>query len=206
MYSPFAEEFSNTRQKPWPCVVEFLRGHSNPPQTLLEAGCGNGRNLLYAKSQGYITEGFDICPEFVKICNERGLTVCDGSILNPITANRYDKILCIAVIHHLKTEDDRLEALSNLYQALKPGGNLLMTVWSYEDKHEGMVAKFPKLFDRGDNTVMWKSKTPRYYFVYDRDMLLKFLDRFLLYNPGASLGYYWEEQNWCVIIDKPQNM
>lgn len=210
MYSPFSEEFSNMRQKPLRCVVEFLHSHASddgqaiqPAQTLLEAGCGNGHNLIYAKSLGYNTEGFDICPEFVKICNDRGLTVCDGSILTPITNNRYDKILCISVIHNLKTEDERLEALSNLYQALKPGGSLLVSVWSYEEKYESMVARFPKTFSRGDNTVMWKSKSPRYYFVYDRNMLLKFLDIFQLYNSDASVGFYWEEQNWRILIDKP---
>lgn len=200
MYSTFASEFSNTRYKAWPCVVNFLQPiQPTHPQTLLEAGCGNGRNLLLAKAQGYITEGFDICPEFVDICTSRGLSVYQSSITTPLQKT-YDKIICIAVLHHLTTEEDRLQALSNMYNALNPGGELLVTVWSYETEYNTIKAKCPKAFTKGDNTVMWKETSPRFYYIYDHEMLSVFLDNFHKQHPNSSIQTEWEEQNWCVRI------
>jgi SAM-dependent methyltransferase len=205
MYSQFASEFSNTRYKPWPCVVRFLQPTQlTHPQTLLEAGCGNGRNLLLAKAQGYITEGFDICPEFVDICKSRGLDVYQSSITTSLKKT-YDKIICIAVVHHLTTEEDRLQALSNIYNALNPDGELLVTMWSYETEYSHIKAKCPKTFTKGGNTVMWKATSARFYYIYDYEMLQIFLENFHKQHPDSTVQTDWEEQNWCVRIIRPAN-
>jgi SAM-dependent methyltransferase len=199
MYSKFAHEFSKTRTHPWRCVETFLAAH--PPSTLLDAGCGNGRNLFAAQAAGYDAEGFDICPEFVEICRNRGLTANIGNIESSIIKS-YDYILCIAVLHHLRTNEARQTALQRLYEALNPGGTLLLTVWSYE--FEG--ARFPKHFAIGDNIVLWKSQhhdkmsSDRYYYIYDRVHLDTFLDEFRSKNSKASIRIDWEEQNWIITI------
>lgn len=204
MYSKFAHEFSKTRTRPWRCVETFLAHH--PPASLLDAGCGNGRNLDAAVEAGYDGEGFDICPEFVEICRSRGLTAHVGNIESPTTnpiSKRYTYILCIAMLHHLQTASARMFALQRMYDGLNPGGSLLMTVWSYES--EG--ARFPKRFTRGDNIVPWKSlhnetPTDRYYYIYDRADLDAFLDEFISKNSNASIRVDWEEQNWIIEICK----
>lgn len=210
MYSKFAHEFSKTRTKPWRCVEMYLsdniKSRSGPAKqpTLLDAGCGNGRNLAAALEAGYEAKGFDICPEFVELCKLRGFNVSVGSIESSIDGT-YDSILCIAVLHHLQTEDARQYALQNLYEALNPGGSLLVTVWSYES--EG--ARYPKSFHIGDNIVPWKSlygkgTSDRYYYIYDKSTLDSFLDLFKRHNPDASVHLTWEEQNWIFEIKKPQ--
>ena len=201
MYSKFAHEFSKTRTRPWRCVETFLA--SRPASTLLEAGCGNGRNMIAACLAGFNVEGFDICPEFIDICRARKLDVFVGDIecpTNPISKT-YDNVLCIAMLHHLRTGEARQRALQRLFDALNPGGGLLFTVWSYES--EG--ARFPKKFIAGDNIVPWKSLRDgdvpdRYYYIYDRMHLDVFLETFRTANPSAHIEVSWEEQNWNVQI------
>lgn len=203
MYSNFAHEFSKTRTRPWRCVETFLAHH--PPSTLLDAGCGNGRNLIAAVDAGYDAEGFDICPEFVEICRSRSLKAALGnieSVTNPITKS-YDYIICIAMLHHLQTHKSRMIALQRMYEALNPGGSLLVTVWSYES--DG--ARFPKAFVIGDNVVPWKSlhtteSSDRYYYIYNRANLDAFLSEFKSKYSDATVRVDWEEQNWIIEICK----
>jgi SAM-dependent methyltransferase len=202
MYSSFATEFSNTRIRPWPCVERFL---SILPAgcSVLDAGCGNGRNLQAAVDAGYPAAGFDICPEFITMCRTKGL---DVSIKNIETSNEstYDAILCIAVLHHLQTHESRLQALKQLYEALNHGGSMLLTLWSFET--DG--AKYPREFCIGDNYVPWKSQhsdvvNDRYYYIYDRTHLDMFLSAFQCLYPDAYIDISWEEQNWNIYIYKP---
>ncbi len=206
MYSKIAYEFSKTRTRPWRCVETFLTSH--PKSTLLDAGCGNGRNLAAANCAGFDAEGFDVCPEFVNICRVRKLNAYVGNIESPISpiTKTYDNILCIAMLHHLRTNEARQLALQRMYDGLNPGGSLLLTVWSYES--EG--ARFPKRFQVGDNIVPWKSlkdgtsQADRYYYIYDRPHLDVFLETFQMSNPSACVEVTWEEQNWNVEIKKPE--
>lgn len=206
MYSNIAYEFSKTRTRPWRCVETFLALRT--PSTLLDAGCGNGRNLAAADLAGFEAEGFDVCPEFVQICRARKLNAFVGDIdapENPISKT-YDTVICIAMLHHLRTDESRTLALQRLFDALNPGGSLLFTVWSFES--EG--ARFPKQFAVGDTIVPWKSlqdgasKADRYYYIYDRRHLDSFLETFRAANLYATVDVSWEEQNWIVEIKKPK--
>ena len=197
MYDEIAQEFSKTRGYVWPCVKRFLNENRSKNSKVLEAGCGNGRNLIYAKDLGYSSvEGFDICPNLVDICQSRGLDVRLGNILEPIE-NKYDIILSIAVIHHLDTDEKRRQAIQLLIDAMKPGASLILTFWSYE-KGE---SKIQKDFVLGDNIVPWKTRdgmsvvSNRYYYVYNEELLRKMLGHF-----SIQYEIYWEEQNWIVII------
>ena len=204
MYSAIASEFSTTRVKPWPCVERFLT--DAPIGSLLDAGCGNGRNMLYANQLGFQSVGCDECEEFVAICKDRGLNVYQQRVESPIEGV-YDRILCIAVLHHIQSDKARHDALCGLYSALAPGGAMLFTVWSFEiESASSGVARYPRSFLIGDNIVPWKSGNKpidRYYFIYDRATLDEFLVLFRCVFPQSRVQVDWEEQNWNVTIWKP---
>ena len=45
VYDTIAEEFDNTRYRPWTCVEEFL--NKVPENSVIgDIGCGNGKNML----------------------------------------------------------------------------------------------------------------------------------------------------------------
>ena len=198
IYTQIAKRFDITRAYVWPCVKRFLEMFLlNSNTSVFESGCGNGRNLIYAKELGYmVVEGMDICPEFVEICAKKNLDVYSGDILEPMN-KKYDVILSVAVIHHLDTETKRLAAIRNLIDGLLPGGVLFITVWSFEK--EGSI--FQREFQLGDNIVPWKSRKTRtilenrYYYIYNKETL-----EMTLRQLSVPYTLDWEEQNWIVMI------
>jgi SAM-dependent methyltransferase len=133
VYNNIAKEFSNSRYRVWSGVKKFL--DLLPINTTNgDIGCGNGKNMMYRTDIQFI--GYDISDELIKICLERNLNVHKGNILNlPITDNYFDNTISIAVIHHLEKQEDRIKALSELLRITKPGGKILVYVWSFlQDK------------------------------------------------------------------------
>jgi 2-polyprenyl-3-methyl-5-hydroxy-6-metoxy-1,4-benzoquinol methylase len=203
MYSLIAHEFDKTRYKIWPVVRRFLEEKGGEGFSVYEFGCGNGKNLLYAKELGMIVSGSDVCEELVIVCQEKGL--CEVSVFDlcskDIVCGSYDMVLCIAVLHHLKTHEERLEACLRCIQTCKVGGSVLLTVWS----HETHDAKRPKKFTVGDNIVPWKKKdgsyVDRFYYIYTHDEIINFME-LVVASSNNSIKYSieWEEQNWCIHI------
>jgi len=200
LYSNIINEFDRTRGYVWPCLKKFISSIPNKNElSIYEAGCGNGRNLVYAINAGFSSvSGTDICPEFVKICNDKNLDVSTANILDPFD-KKYDIILSVAVIHHLDTEEKRIKAITNLINGLKEYGILFLTFWSYE-VGDSIVKKKLEL---GDNFVPWRSKRTkqilenRYYYIYNRENLINTLNKL-----DIDYTIEWEEQNWIVIIKK----
>lgn len=205
-YANIAGAFDKTRAYVWPCVRRFLDERANFGGSLLEAGCGNGRNLILARQLHFTpVVGFDICPELVDLSTKKGLDIYKADILEPIQGS-WDICLCIAVIHHLDTEEKRCRAIQNLYNCLNPGGELLITVWSYEKDHiddQNRKSTMQKDFQLGDNWVPWRTKdgkdiiNNRFYYIYNKDRLCQTLD-----SCGFTYQLEWEEQNWIVRIKK----
>ena len=118
----------------------------------------------YDKNQVY---GIDACPEFIEICNRRGYQVLQANMCNiPFPDNYFDHLLCIASFHHLSTEKRRLEALREMHRVLKPGGTMLLSVWSIRQP-----AKSKQQFTKyGDTMVSWNKfgeTYERYYYIFE---------------------------------------
>ena len=48
----------------------------------------------------------------------------------------FDYAICIAVLHHLSTQERRVSALKEMQRILRPGGRALVTVWAKEQKYK----------------------------------------------------------------------
>jgi SAM-dependent methyltransferase len=204
-YELRANEFSKTRGYVWPCVKNYLHKNAAQNNTLIELGCGNGKNLKYAISNGYNidnTIGIDNSNSLINICNQIGLNVILGDICNIDFINtQFDNVLCIAVLHHLSTDKNRQTALHNLYKLCKKGGSILITVWSYECEWNENVSHYKRKFIPGDNIIYWKHQDERYYYIYTHEILITFIE-----NAKKELHFEytleWEEQNWVITIFK----
>ena len=98
-------------------------------------GCGNGKYL--GVNPCVSTIGSDICPELVSIARTRGHEVAVFDCLNlPYRSNVFDAAICIAVVHHLSTEERRLAALRELARIVRPGGMTLVYVWAMEQERK----------------------------------------------------------------------
>ena len=127
VYEKIAPHFNSTRVYKWSWVNEFLE-NLDKNSLVYDIGCGNGRNMNF-KNLNFI--GIDNCENFVKICNEKKLNVVTSNITEiPFKSDTADAILCIAVFHHLSTNENRLKALLELKRVVKSGGKILLSVWS----------------------------------------------------------------------------
>lgn len=194
VYNHIAKEFDSTRYRPWSCVEEFL---DNVPEKSVigDIGCGNGKNMLYRPD--CYNYGCDFSSELVKICLDKNLNVIEGDILNiPFEDNQFDYTICIAVLHHLSTEDKRKKAIDELKRVTKQGGKILILVWAYEQESNSR-----RKFTKQENFVDWKDKKgnllgKRYYYVFKKNELETLVD-----NPNVIQKSFYEKSNWGIIIN-----
>jgi SAM-dependent methyltransferase len=152
----------------------------------------------------------DNSPQLVDICREKNLDVHLGSILAiPFASNSFDYTLCIAVIHHLSTADRRMSAINELIRITKPGGQILITVWSSEAQKGGcyrlkrLSESQPVMTLQQDRLVEWVGYSgqtcQRYYHFFIHKELDTLCETF---SEIEIVRSYEEYGNYCVILRK----
>ena len=154
---------------------QILRGNIAPGMTVLDAGCGYGRNLVHLLREG--------CPVFAidedagAIDHVRKLAASLGAHLPdenfqvsqldaiPFPDGLADVILSSAVLHFARDEDHFRAMLSELWRVLKPGGLLFCRLGSRIGMDFERIG--PNIFITGDG-ARW--------FLVDEEMLLDLTD------------------------------
>lgn len=112
---------------------------------ILDAGCGTGGTLHSLAKRGFTNlEGFDLSPIALEFCHKRGLdNVRQGSITAiPFDDKRFDLVISCDVVSDAGT-DNEMQALSELFRVLRPGGRLFINLPAYEflrSEHDRAVA------------------------------------------------------------------
>ena len=167
-FDAIAEHFDKTRNRPWKEVIKFLEEGKG---RLLDMGCGNGRHSKVAMDLGYRVVGLDASGELLKICKGKPIEAhwVQGDVKTlPFNSHSFDRLICIAVIHHLR--DLRVEALKEMRRVLNIGGKILISVWARElerwdleeNERDTMVP-----WHREDGTII-----DRFYHLYTLDELV----------------------------------
>ncbi|OAG28841.1 alkylated DNA repair protein alkB -like 8 [Nematocida displodere] len=150
-YEDSSKEFSATRFKTWPKVEYFYQKYVKDTDVVVDAGSGNGRNTFFPER----TLSLDYSHGLLSIARERQSGAFYGRVdladAFPVRASSCDVAISIAVIHHLSTEERRLAAVRHMVEVVKPGGYLLVYVWS--DTPEGAPAKFVSLQAIEDTSI-----------------------------------------------------
>ncbi len=96
-----------------------------PPWTILDLGCGPGRDLAYFRSLGHEAVGLDGCHAFCEMARRHaGCEVLEQDLLAlSLPAARFDGIFANACLFHVPTSDV-VRVLGELRDALKPRGVL----------------------------------------------------------------------------------
>ena len=162
VYEKIAPHFSNTRTYQWSWIIEFFDSLKDNSM-VYDIGCGNGRNMTH---NNLYFIGVDNCANFLKICMDKKLAVVNSNITKiALQDNTADAIICIAVLHHLYTEENRLLALLEMKRLLKSGGKILLSVWSINQPK-----KTRRSFKNyGNNIVLWNQYGEiyeRYYYIF----------------------------------------
>lgn len=96
-----------------------------PPFTILDLGCGPGRDLKTFSALGHRAIGLDGCPEFVEMARaSSGCEVWQQDLLHlDLPHEMFDGIFANAVLFHVPSAA-LAAVLAHLHATLKPGGVL----------------------------------------------------------------------------------
>lgn len=150
---------------------QLLRGNITPGMRVLDAGCGAGRNLVYLLREGFEVFGVDRDPGHIARVRQLAASLRpDLSAENfrvapveqmPFPDEFADLVICSAVLHFAKDENQFRAMLSELWRVLKPGGILFARLGS----RIGM--EFERLRDK-----VFRTGDGSEWFLVDQAMLL----------------------------------
>lgn len=116
-------------------------------QRILDAGCGNGRHIVFFAEQGFNVWGVDISEEAIRIAdawlNKKGLKahlhVGDIKTL-PFESQYFDVVISYGVLDHI-TFTDAKKALQEINRVSGKGAYVYITLRSTEDSECGRGEK-----------------------------------------------------------------
>ncbi len=104
-------------------LLQYIEGE--PPFTILDLGCGPGRDLKAFAELGHVAVGLEGAARFVAMARTHsGCEVWQQDFLRlELPDNRFDGIFANAALFHVPTQE-LPRVLRELYATLKPGGVL----------------------------------------------------------------------------------
>ena len=111
---------------------QILKGRFEGRKTILDAGCGEGRNLPYFVQNDFSVYGIDLDPKAVLMAMMTYKTVpkerwSAGDIEDlPWENHFFDAIICSAVLHFARDHDHFHQMMIELLRVLKKGGLLFI--------------------------------------------------------------------------------
>lgn len=112
-------------------------------ETVLDAGCGTGRNLRAIAAAGCPAVGVDFSMGMLSVARSLlpgiPLVCADISHPLPLDAGSFDAALCALIGEHI---DDLTALFGALAEALRPGGRLVFSVYHPELAFDGKEANF----------------------------------------------------------------
>ena len=127
---------------PTPHVARLVKSlGSGRGRTALDLGCGEGRHTILMAAQGYDVTGLDLEPlalrkarEHVRRAGLRADFVVGNALDLKFPDASFDLVLDYGCFHHVVTRDwPRYRR--EIARVLKPGGHLLLSVFSMKFKH-----------------------------------------------------------------------
>lgn len=127
-YNRNADSFfeSTARVDMSPLYERFL-ALVGPQGTILDAGCGSGRDAKAFKDLGYQVSAFDASEELARRAEEYvGITVDVLSFTDFVASQSFDGVWACASLLHLR-KVELPDALARLWRSLRPGGVLYVS-------------------------------------------------------------------------------
>jgi ubiquinone/menaquinone biosynthesis C-methylase UbiE len=97
------------------------------PATILEYGCGTGRNLTFLRTYfpDALIEGCDISEASLNLASKRAPDVNLFTLNAAVPSKQYDMVFIACVFHHI-APPERKGAFEQIYSMLKPNGELFI--------------------------------------------------------------------------------
>ena len=106
-----------------------LVGRLHRGSTILDVGCGSGRDMRWLKDQGFQPEGFERSQGLAGLARAHsGCPVLEGDFeVHDFSGMKMDAILLVGALVHVPHEHFK-KVFENILRALKPGGYVLLTL------------------------------------------------------------------------------
>ncbi len=196
-YNQVEKDFDTTRQYPWngwKRVGDIIKNqYEEKALSYLDLACGNGRFACYLQERNFPVLaylGLDNSEFLLRKARELNL----GEnfkfdyldlLKQPLLNKKFDVIVSFGFLHHLPSQDFRIEFINNLIEKLDWNGLLIITLWSgYKKKSFKPVDDLSleaksllPFFEKGDHFLGWNNKPnlERYCHLFEQEEIEKFI-------------------------------
>ena len=150
-YKKNAFEYFNSTAKIDPTsFLSPLIQYLSPKSTILDVGCGSGRDLRWLKEHGFKPTGFERSPTLAKMAREfSGCPVIEGDFKNfDFSKFNFNAIIMVGALVHVD-KPHFPQVFSNICRALSPEGLVYITL---KEGKENRKAPDGRIF------VLWEHK------------------------------------------------
>ena len=214
-YSLIAKEFSRSRKEPWPEIKFLFENYLVPGEKILDLGCGNARFFPFFKEAQVNYVGVDACRQLIEIAKEKypqAKFYTQDALNLSFPNNFFDKVYSIAVLHHIPSEQFRIQFLKEARRVLKSGGLLILTVWKFHQPKELLLLFKYTLqkvigkskLDYKDILEPWGKKTERFYRWFSKKELQDLVRKagFKIEKSGTTKNKKGNRQNIYIVAKK----
>lgn len=222
-YNLISEQFSRARDKIWDEMRFLFDDYLLEREKVLDLGCGNGRfyELFQGKNTDYI--GIDSSEKLIEIAKKR-YPKARFKVANALNLsfpnNFFDKVYAIAVLHHIPSQEFRLQFLRKIKRILKKEGLLILTVWNLWQKKRTrkLIFKFAlkKIFgssklDFKDILMRWEGTDNCYFHCFTQKESTKIVKMAgfkikrsgeILVGPKSPEKSKWPNSNFYIVAEK----
>jgi tellurite methyltransferase len=182
---------------------QLLRGRFDARSRVLDAGCGDGRNLIYLLQRGFECYGVDEDATAIQVMRRTAARVApqvrpeDFVVASidrlPFADRSMDAVLASAVLHFARDEDHWTRMVQELWRVLAPNG-LLFARLASNIGLEAVVGPAGRVVRLPDGSTR---------FVVDEPMLLGWTERLggRLADPVKTTNVQQQRcmTTWCVV-------
>ena len=191
-YDQFGDSFSATRQRLQPGVKKILET-IQADNSVLDLGCGNGHFLHELHDRGHRAAllGVDFSLPLLRVADAtpgvefRAVDLMQLSNVSDqlSVAGGWNVITMFATMHHIPSQEMRLDILRTVKTLLKPGGKFYISNWQFLNSEKlrarvqpwGRVGLADSDVDEGDYLLDWRggaSEGLRYAHQFSAEELL----------------------------------
>ena len=189
VWDAVAENWSEFRNRPVDEVKEFLESKCG---SVLDLGCGSGRNLI--ESSDLKIYGVDFSQKLQDIAKNKNYVELKKGTTDeiPYGDDIFDYVVFVRVLHCVDGKEKRKKTLEEVYRVLKKSSEAVISVIGPQNQR---IKNKPK-----EGVIPWtvgETKYERYNYTYDKDEFEN-----LLKSVGFEIISIKEDKNIISVVRK----